>query len=280
MSSGALDAEGLIAGLELLVERCRGRINVMQRGTITDEDGTELLAVEIGPGGGEWAELGIADDHLRLRFAGWRQHLPVDDDPEACSDSALDFVAAAMFGELRIIEDRVHGEVLRRSLELSVDGRWRRYARQGRLGLAGLGARLRGELERRVRGNLERVPRPKSLRAGGPRGLPRAPWTGSAMLEPHDADAELPLDGELDLHNFSPKEVAPLVREYIEACQARGVLDLRIVHGKGKGVLRRTVHAQLAKHPAVSSYRLGGQGEGSWGATIVRLEPTSQSEQS
>ncbi|MCA9688991.1 MAG: Smr/MutS family protein [Myxococcales bacterium] len=86
-----------------------------------------------------------------------------------------------------------------------------------------------------------------------------------------DGPGALAIDGELDLHNFSPKEVAPLVREYIEVCRERGIRDLRIVHGKGKGVLRRTVHALLDKHEAVESYRLGGQGEGSWGATIVRL---------
>ncbi|NVB41031.1 Smr/MutS family protein [Pseudenhygromyxa sp. WMMC2535] len=81
------------------------------------------------------------------------------------------------------------------------------------------------------------------------------------------------MDGELDLHNFSPKEVAPLVREAIAVCRARGILDMRVVHGKGKGVLRRTVHALLDKHPGVESYRLGGQGEGGWGATMVRLRP-------
>jgi DNA-nicking Smr family endonuclease len=79
------------------------------------------------------------------------------------------------------------------------------------------------------------------------------------------------IDGELDLHNFSPKDVGSLVREYIEVCHQRGIRDLRIVHGKGKGVLRRTVHSLLAEHALVEHYRLGGLREGSWGATIVRL---------
>ncbi|MCB9700851.1 MAG: Smr/MutS family protein [Myxococcales bacterium] len=83
--------------------------------------------------------------------------------------------------------------------------------------------------------------------------------------------APLAIDGELDLHNFSPKEVGRLVREYIEVCHDRGIVELRIIHGKGKGVLRRTVHAILGRHPAVESFRLGGHGEGSWGATMVTL---------
>ncbi len=82
----------------------------------------------------------------------------------------------------------------------------------------------------------------------------------------------LPIDGELDLHTFHPKEVKDLVPEYIDECRKRGILQLRIVHGKGTGALRRTVQAILDRHPAVRSYRLGGHGEGSWGATLVELK--------
>ncbi|MBL8970409.1 MAG: Smr/MutS family protein, partial [Myxococcales bacterium] len=77
--------------------------------------------------------------------------------------------------------------------------------------------------------------------------------------------AELPVDGELDLHNFHPREVKPLVLAYIDACLARGLGELRIVHGKGIGNLRRTVHALLDRHPRVKGYRLAGHGGGSWG---------------
>jgi len=101
--------------------------------------------------------------------------------------------------------------------------------------------------------------------------LPFAPWSGTLAAGQTNAPAELPIDGELDLHNFSPKEVDPLVRAYIDECLARGILHLRIVHGKGIGALRRTVQAILSRHPAVESQRLGGHGEGSWGATIVKL---------
>ena len=82
---------------------------------------------------------------------------------------------------------------------------------------------------------------------------------------------EIPFDGTLDLHTFSPKDVKSLVPEYIDECLRRGILQIRIVHGKGTGVLRRIVHAELDRHPAVRSYRHEGGSGGSWGATVVDL---------
>ena len=84
---------------------------------------------------------------------------------------------------------------------------------------------------------------------------------------------ELPIDGTLDLHAFDPREIKELVIDYLSACRERGILTVRIIHGKGTGALRRTVHAVLARLPEVASYRLGGEGAGEWGATIVILRP-------
>lgn len=83
-----------------------------------------------------------------------------------------------------------------------------------------------------------------------------------------------PLDGELDLHTFRPQESADLVREYVLACQAKGVLALRITHGKGKGVQRRIVHGVLDQMPeVVLRYQLAEPQRGGWGATLVELRP-------
>jgi dsDNA-specific endonuclease/ATPase MutS2 len=84
---------------------------------------------------------------------------------------------------------------------------------------------------------------------------------------------EVPITDELDLHTFRPGEVADVVTEYLHEAQARGFARVRVVHGKGTGTLRRTVHAVLARHPAVASFQLGDERSGAWGATVVELRP-------
>jgi DNA-nicking Smr family endonuclease len=82
---------------------------------------------------------------------------------------------------------------------------------------------------------------------------------------------ELPIDGALDLHAFRPEDASSVVDEYLRACLEKGIYEVRVIHGKGKGVLRRAVHALLRKHPLVASFTLD-DGPSSWGATIVRLK--------
>jgi dsDNA-specific endonuclease/ATPase MutS2 len=83
----------------------------------------------------------------------------------------------------------------------------------------------------------------------------------------------IPVDGTLDLHAFRPSDAASLVAEYLDECHAAGILQVRIVHGKGTGALRRTVEAALRRHPRVESFRLADEAGGGWGATLVELRP-------
>jgi DNA-nicking Smr family endonuclease len=87
-----------------------------------------------------------------------------------------------------------------------------------------------------------------------------------------DAAVVVPITGELDLHTFRPSDIGELIPAYLAECAARGLRDVRIVHGKGTGTLRTTVHALLRRSPLVLSFRLGDEHSGSWGATLVQLK--------
>lgn len=89
---------------------------------------------------------------------------------------------------------------------------------------------------------------------------------------------ELPIDGTLDLHTFKPGDVKELVPAYLESCRERGILEVRIIHGKGTGALKRTVHAILDRTPCVASYAAAGLPGGGWGATVVVLLPADAEE--
>src|SRR5438309_3357151 len=85
------------------------------------------------------------------------------------------------------------------------------------------------------------------------------------------APVALPIGGVLDLHTFRPADVKGVVNDYLAECRRRGILQVRVIHGKGIGQLRRTVHSILAKHPNVVSFALAGEAYGGSGATIVHL---------
>lgn len=86
---------------------------------------------------------------------------------------------------------------------------------------------------------------------------------------------EQPIDGTLDLHTFQPKEAASVVDEYLRACYEKAIFEVKVIHGKGKGILLRTVHALLEKHPLVRGFKLDSEGSG-WGATIVYLRKNTE----
>lgn len=88
-------------------------------------------------------------------------------------------------------------------------------------------------------------------------------------------DSELfdyPVDGTLDLHMFRPKDVKSALSEYLTQCRIEGILHVRIIHGKGEGVLRQIVHSYLKKCQFVREFRTAVDSSG-WGATLAILDP-------
>ncbi|HEV7925998.1 MAG TPA: Smr/MutS family protein [Verrucomicrobiae bacterium] len=81
----------------------------------------------------------------------------------------------------------------------------------------------------------------------------------------------LPIDGVLDLHTFNPREIGSLVPAYLDECRQRGILEVRIIHGKGIGQLQRSVHAILSKRTDVVRFAFASASFGGHGATIVTL---------
>ncbi len=86
--------------------------------------------------------------------------------------------------------------------------------------------------------------------------------------EPQDG-VQLPIDGLLDLHAFLPRDVKSVVEEYVAAAHARGLREIRIVHGRGTGVQRGIVQAALDRHPLVAAF--WDDPDSHLGATIARL---------
>jgi DNA/RNA-binding domain of Phe-tRNA-synthetase-like protein len=91
-------------------------------------------------------------------------------------------------------------------------------------------------------------------------------------MEESDEPAEIVVDGVLDLHTFDPRDLRALIPDYLQACRERGLKSVRIIHGKGTGALRESVHALLSRSPLVASFRLAAGDAGGWGATLVELK--------
>ena len=79
------------------------------------------------------------------------------------------------------------------------------------------------------------------------------------------------INGEIDLHTFQPNDVVSIVEEYILCCHEKGIREVKMIHGKGKGILRRKVHSVLHAHPLVRNFYLDKYGGSGWGATIAEL---------
>jgi DNA-nicking Smr family endonuclease len=81
----------------------------------------------------------------------------------------------------------------------------------------------------------------------------------------------VPIEGTLDLHAFHPRDITSVVEEYVNAAHEAGLREVRLIHGRGKGVQRGIVQAALEKHPVVESFH--DAPESHLGATIATLRP-------
>ena len=83
----------------------------------------------------------------------------------------------------------------------------------------------------------------------------------------------LPIEDSLDLHAFAPRDVRPVVEEYLKEAASRGFREVRLIHGRGIGVQRASVQGLLAGHPLVERFFDAPPERGGWGATVVVLKP-------
>ena len=81
----------------------------------------------------------------------------------------------------------------------------------------------------------------------------------------------VPIEDAIDLHPFAPAEIPSVVESYLEAAGEAGFLEVRLIHGRGRGVQRARVRQVLSRHPLVISYRDATPERGGFGATVVSL---------
>jgi DNA-nicking Smr family endonuclease len=82
---------------------------------------------------------------------------------------------------------------------------------------------------------------------------------------------EVPIEDSLDLHTFAPRDIVDVVEEYIRAAHAAGFREVRLIHGRGRGVQRGLVQRALDRHPLVETF--WDDERSHLGATVARLAP-------
>ena len=101
--------------------------------------------------------------------------------------------------------------------------------------------------------------------------------SGGDEPRPDDSEGDVPdevvvpIEDAFDLHTFAPRDVTGAVAAYLEAAVEAGFSEVRLIHGKGKGVQRANVQRLLRGHPLVADFADAPLGRGAWGATLVRL---------
>jgi dsDNA-specific endonuclease/ATPase MutS2 len=88
-----------------------------------------------------------------------------------------------------------------------------------------------------------------------------------------DDPVRIPIEAELDLHAFAPRDIPSVVQEYVDAAAAAGLRDVRLIHGRGRGVQRGIVQATLERHPRVVEF--WDDTDAHLGATMARLDVDS-----
>lgn len=96
-----------------------------------------------------------------------------------------------------------------------------------------------------------------------PSSLDDEPAPGSS-----DEPVVMPIEESIDLHHYAPRDIPSVVEEYLLEARKKGYVEVRIIHGRGKGVQRTRVQKQLERHPAVASFRSDGLG-----STLATLHP-------
>ena len=97
-------------------------------------------------------------------------------------------------------------------------------------------------------------------------------WYAAAVAEPEDP-VVVPIEDALDLHAFRPAEIPSVVESYLEAAREAGFTEVRLIHGKGRGVQRAQVHRVLAASAHVDRFGDAPPERGGWGASVARLKP-------
>ncbi|MBI4390977.1 MAG: Smr/MutS family protein [candidate division NC10 bacterium] len=96
--------------------------------------------------------------------------------------------------------------------------------------------------------------------------------------DPEQAPVPVPIEEVLDLHPFHPRDIPSVVEEYLREAAARGFREVRLIHGRGRGIQRRVVQEVLSRQPEVLRFADAPSDRGGWGATLVWLKPTGPSQ--
>jgi DNA-nicking Smr family endonuclease len=92
------------------------------------------------------------------------------------------------------------------------------------------------------------------------------------MTSDFDDPVRVPIEDSIDLHPFAPKDIPSVVEAYLESAREAGFEEVRVIHGRGKGVQKERVRQVLARSEHVAHFEEATPDRGGFGATVVRLK--------